>query len=355
VEHNHDYENACERYLLGELSEQEQAQLEEAYFADDARFERFLAVKDDMIDAYARGDLTGEKRARFEQHFLAGRPRRQRVTEAQEFIRAVSAASLNAAIVNVTPDASTESSNASWWRSTSNLFAFHSFVLRGAIAALLLVALAGSWLLVRQFQRQRVEGDRPQHEEAVRRQQEGKGGQTVAPPVNENSNDLARNNATNLSTNAPAANLNNARAPKRAAQPRIANQRSPNPLPAQVASLSLLPFISRDGSSSNSLLLSPDTRAVRLRLAFKEDSYNRYDLVLGTLDGDRVLQRRGLKARSDNGGKSVTLTVDPAVFRRQDYIVTLNGLTAEGKLETIGDYYFRVERSTPKTTSRPLQ
>ncbi len=355
MEHNHDHENTCERYLLGELSEQEQAQLEEAYFADDARFERFLAVKDDLIDAYARGDLTGEKRARFEQHFLAGGPRRQRVTEAQEFIRAVSAASLNAAIVKLTPDASTESSDASWRRSTSNLFAFHPFVSRGAVAALLLVALAGSWLLVRHFQRQRAGREQFQNQEAARRQQEGKGGQTVAPPVNENSNDLARNNATNLSTNAPAANLNNARAPKRAAQPRIANQRSPNPLPAQVASLSLLPFISRDGSSSNSLLLSPDTRAVRLRLAFKEDSYNRYDLVLGTLDGDRVLQRRGLKARSDNGGKSVTLTVDPAVFRRQDYIVTLNGLTAEGKLETIGDYYFRVERSTPKTTSRPLQ
>ncbi len=355
MEHNHDYENACERYLLGELSEQEQAQLEEAYFANDARFERFLAVKDDLIDAYARGNLTREKRERFEQHFLASEPRHQHVDEAKEFIRAVSAASLNAAIVNLTPDASTESSDASWRRSTSNLFAFHPFVSRGAVAALLLVAFAGSWLLVRHFQRQRAGREQLQNQEAARRQQEGKGGQTVAPPVNEDSPDLAHNNAPNLGTNTPAANLNNAPAPERAAQPRIANQRSPNPLPAQVASLSLLPFISRDGSSSNSLLLSPDTRAVRLRLAFKEDSYNRYDLVLGTLDGDRVLQRRGLKARSDNGGKSVTLTVDPAVFRRQDYIVTLNGLTAEGKLETIGDYYFRVERSTPKTTSPPPQ
>jgi hypothetical protein len=353
VEHNLDYDNACERYLLGELSEQEQAQLEEAYFANDALFERFLAVKDDMIDAYAREDLTREKRARFEQHFLASEPRRQHVDEAKEFIPAVSSASLNDAIVNVMPAASARSSDSSRGHSIVKHFALHPFVLRGAIAALLLVGLAGSWLLVRQFQRQRVEGDRPQHEEAARRQQEGKGGQTVAPPVNENSTDLARNNATNLATNPPAADLNNAPAPERAAQPRIANQRSPKPLPAQVASLSLLPFVSRDGNSSNSLLLSPDTRAVRLHLAFKEGSYNRYDVVLGTVDGDRVLQRRGLKVRSDNGGKSVTLTLDPAVFRRQDYIVTLNGLTAEGKLETIGDYYFRVEPSTPKTTSRP--
>jgi hypothetical protein len=347
VELNHDYENACELYLLGELSEEEREELEEAYFTDDGRFERFLAVKDDLIDAYARDNLTREKRERFEQHFLASEPRSQHVDEAKEFIRAVSASSLNAAIVNVTADASRESPEASWWRSTANLFAFHPFVLRGAAAALLLVSLAGLWLLVRQFQPHRVEGDRPQHEEAARRQQEGKGGQTVAPPANENSTDLARNNATNLGNNSPAANLNNAPAPERAAQSQSANQRSPMPLPAQIASLSLMPFASRDGNSSNSLQLSPDTRLVRLHLAFKEDSHRRYDVVLGTLEGDRVLQRRGLKARSDDGGKSVTLTLDPIVFRRQDYIATLHGLTADGRLETIGDYYFRVERSTP--------
>jgi hypothetical protein len=108
-----------------------------------------------------------------------------------------------------------------------------------------------------------------------------------------------------------------------------------------------VPFASRDGNSFNSLQLTPNTRTVRLRLAFKQDGYRRYEVVLGTVEGDRVLQRRGLKARSDNGGKSVTLTLDPIVFRRQDYIATLHGLTADGRLETIGDYYFRVERSTP--------
>jgi hypothetical protein len=37
------FEETCERYLLGELSEAEREQFEEAYFADDALFERFLA------------------------------------------------------------------------------------------------------------------------------------------------------------------------------------------------------------------------------------------------------------------------------------------------------------------------
>ncbi len=349
MEQNHDYERACERYLLGELSEQEQSQLEEGYFENDARFERLLAVKHDLIDAYARGDLTGDKRERFERHFLASAARRQHVDEAKEFISAVSANSLNEAIVNVTSNASTESSDALWWRSISKHFAFHPLVLRGAVVAIVLVALAGSWLLVRQVQQQRVEGDRPQHEEASRRPHEEKGGQTVAPPVNENSPELARNNATNLSNNRQPANSTIV------PQPGTVNKQSTQPSSAQVASVFLVPFSSRGDSDSNSLLLRPDTRAVRLHLALKGDDYRRYDVVMRTLEGEQVFHRRVRKARSSAAGKSVTLTLDPAVFRRQDYIATLNGLTAEGKLETIGDYYFRVERSPTKTTSRPPQ
>jgi hypothetical protein len=34
----------------------------------------------------------------------------------------------------------------------------------------------------------------------------------------------------------------------------------------------------------------------------------------------------------------------------QDYIVTLNGQTATGQTETIGEYYFRVERSPTQNT-----
>jgi len=349
VDCNHDYENACERYLLGELSEQEQAQLEEAYFADDARFERFLAVKDDLIDAYARGDLTAEKRARFEQRLLASEPRRQHVDEAKEFIRAVSAAALNEAIVNATPDELAEGSDVPWWHSISRHFAFQSLVLRGAVAALLLVALAGSWALVTRFQRQRAGSEQLRNQEAARSQQEGKGGQKVAPPINENSTDLARNNVTNLSTNRPPANST------LVPQPGTVNKQSTQPSSAQVASIFLAPFSSRGDSDSNSLLLRPDTRAVRLHLAFKGDDYSGFEVILRALEGEQVFHRRGLKARSSAAGKNVTLTLYPSIFRRQDYIVMLNGLTAEGKLETIGEYYFRVEQSTPKTTPRSPQ
>ena len=131
-------------------------------------FERFLVVKDDLVDAYARGDLIGQKRARFEQHFLASEPRRERVEAARGFIRAVTAASTN----TVTVDRNYRAHTAiSWWQSISKLFAGRPLVWQGALAVLLLVALAGSWLLVRQFQSRRSERERLQNEEAARRRQ----------------------------------------------------------------------------------------------------------------------------------------------------------------------------------------
>ena len=327
---NHEHENACERYLLGEMSEQEQAHLEESYFADDALFERFLAVKEDLIDAYARGGLTGQKRAQFEQHFLNSEPRRQRVEEAREFIRAVTAASTNAVAVNRRSATHTAPST-SWWQLILEYLTRRPLAWQGALAALLIVALAGSWLLVRRFQSQRA---------------------SVVPPVNENRSDLAGNKPTDLNGSPSPAIASNAPTPDRAQRPTPDKQ--PQPMPAQVASLFLSPFSPRDVTGSNSLILRPDTSAIRLHLALKRDDYRHYVAILKTLDGEQVLSRRGLKA----GGaaeKSVTITLDPSVLHRQDYIITLSGFTANGKLEAIGEYYFRVERSAPQSAPTPNQ
>lgn len=338
MEQIHDYDNACARYLLGELSELEQSQIEEAYFADDALFERFLAVKDDLIDAYARGDLAGQRRERFERHFLASQPRRQRVDEAKGFIRAVTAHSTETS--SVSTDELTQRSDSRWQRFVSKTFTLRPLVFRGAVAALLIAVLAGSWVLFARFQSIRAERQKLQSEEAAHRQQEEERARAVVLPVN-----------ADIRPTIPSVTPS----PDRAPQPKPANKQFPRPLPAQVASLFLLPFSPRDAIGSNSLLLSPGTQAVRLHLAFKGDDHRRYDVALRTLDGEQVLYRRALKASSSGSGKSVTLTLDPSIFRRQDYIITLSGLTADGKLEAIGDYYFRVERKAPQSTAPDRQ
>jgi hypothetical protein len=60
------------RYLLGELTEEECDELEEAYFATTDGFEELQAVEQELMDAYVAGELSPERRLRFESRQVSG-------------------------------------------------------------------------------------------------------------------------------------------------------------------------------------------------------------------------------------------------------------------------------------------
>jgi hypothetical protein len=73
------------RYLLGDVTEEQRARIEERCFTDHEFFEQTLAAEEQLIDDYLRNALGPAKRRRFEEHFLASPRRRARV----EFAAAV--------------------------------------------------------------------------------------------------------------------------------------------------------------------------------------------------------------------------------------------------------------------------
>jgi hypothetical protein len=73
------------RYLLGLLEEDEAERLDELSVTNDDFAWRLRAVENDMVDAYVRGHLSGEKLNRFESFYLATPRRRERV----EFAKAL--------------------------------------------------------------------------------------------------------------------------------------------------------------------------------------------------------------------------------------------------------------------------
>jgi CHAT domain-containing protein len=80
--------NTLRRYLLGELTQEEQlSPVEERLLAEDSFFEEFQLVKEDLIDQYVTQQLTPEDRRRFEQHFLVTAERREDVRHAQALSR----------------------------------------------------------------------------------------------------------------------------------------------------------------------------------------------------------------------------------------------------------------------------
>jgi hypothetical protein len=322
LDQTHDYENDCERYLLGSMSEQEQSQFEEQYFENDELFERFLAVKDGLIDAYARGQLRADIRPQFELHFLATEARMQRVEQARQFIKAINKSS------EAGPGVASSGNN-SWWQAMPLRIGLSPLVFQGALVLLIAVTLLGGFLWMRNL-RNRAEQARLLDP-----------GQQV-PPISTPS--LQSSPAVDEASPAIDDKRGNV-SPTPPPSPSPSTTRQPSqPAPAQFASLTLIPFAPRDGSGSNTLQLGPETRAVRLNLTFKNEEYRSYSVTLKTVAGEEVFRRRGLKLQSSAPGSFLSLTVDPALLTHQDYILTLSGLSKSGQTESLADYYFRVQR-----------
>src|SRR6187551_1497061 len=87
-------EEMCVSYLLGELSENDQERFEAAYFADDVFFDRYMAVKNELLDLYSRGELDAAKQEKVRKHFSATAPRRRQLADSQQFIDAVTSLSV---------------------------------------------------------------------------------------------------------------------------------------------------------------------------------------------------------------------------------------------------------------------
>ena len=75
------------RYLLGELTEAEQAGIENQIFSSKDFFNTLEAVEDDLIDDFARGRMTQAAKATFLQNYATSTERKQRIALAELMAR----------------------------------------------------------------------------------------------------------------------------------------------------------------------------------------------------------------------------------------------------------------------------
>jgi len=67
------------KYLLGDLSEEETARVERAFFADDEVFDRLEALDEALTEEYLAGSLDPAVRAKFDRRLEASPSRREKV------------------------------------------------------------------------------------------------------------------------------------------------------------------------------------------------------------------------------------------------------------------------------------
>lgn len=371
------------RYLLGEVSERERAQLEEVYFADDETFEQVLIAEEDLIDAYARGELSAEERTRFEKLLLASPRGRERVQFACVLVDAVSGARL------------AEAAPAATRSSQPSLFAAlraRSTTLRFALVAAALAAVIGiPWLLVerermrdelRQLRdehsalregtqelEQRVAAELTRNEElheqlesarARPMQSRGQGAETASqerPPRGDQPRGrIRRNNAViarrspdqprvpaTAVTNTPDATLSSA---ARHIMERLPSDgRTVTGLLGSV-SFDLTPGLVR-GGGANTLAVPDKTTFILLQLNLEAaSSHENYRAVIETVDGHEVWRADSVKPRRPaDAGESIELPAVPALdLPPGDYVLLLSGKRPGGSLEGVADYSFRVVR-----------
>ena len=85
------------RYLLGELTPEEQEAFELEYFRDDESFDLVQAADDDLLDGYVAGTLDAERSRRLREQLRASPFRRARVEAARAFRTALERAGRRAA------------------------------------------------------------------------------------------------------------------------------------------------------------------------------------------------------------------------------------------------------------------
>jgi methionine-rich copper-binding protein CopC len=128
-------------YLLEELPEKDMERFDDECFAQESRRTEIELVESDLIDAYLRGELTPERRQRFERNYLTPE-REERVIMAAALLRLIdqyNSASKSAAAVSPPEQTWAERSRAFW---SSRAWPFRT---AAAIATVAVIAFA-LWL-----------------------------------------------------------------------------------------------------------------------------------------------------------------------------------------------------------------
>jgi hypothetical protein len=283
---SHDYDDQrLIRYVLGTLNADETEALDELSMTDEDFAGRLRVVEDDLVDAYARGDLAADDRTRFESRCLSVPAARDRLRFAQTLAahqqRTGSAASPQ---LGGMTQASRQGRPPLLW----------------ALAAAASIALAvASYVAVG---RTRTPSPQPEGPSAVVKSQ-------PSPP----------------SAESPKASV-------------------PAQIDETVIAMVLMPP-TRGPGESPTLTIPGSATNVQIHLVLESDDFRSYEVALKGSKTDRTLWRSArLQSSASGANRIVPVTIDAALLNPERYTLDLSGYRDKGSGEIITSYTFRVIR-----------
>ncbi len=341
-------------YLLGSLSEAEAERLDELGFTDDDFAENLKAVENDLVDAFARGELAGAQLEKFESYYLATPLRRE---------KAIFAKNLQAFAKKTVETPTDENSNATaaapkaaperiGFFSKLTVFALSRPVLASGLAfAALAFLLLGGWLLIQNSERQNQTNiaqtkpdEAPRREQEPERQLEIERSTKPEPESARSNQDRARLETKIETGKTREQQLRAEPAEQRRRQRRLEKNRLADrakqiaaPRRLSVGAFVLLPPLR--GNHQVQTLSIPAQTAAAIGLQLEANDYIAYQAVLRSQADNRILWRSGKRAARNN---RFDIRVPARLLKPQIYTITISGVTDTGATEVFSDYSFRV-------------
>jgi hypothetical protein len=306
------------QYLLGDLPEEPQEQMEERLMTDDAVYEELRIQENELIDDFVRGNLPETEEEKFNRHFLCTSERRQKLRFAQALEKYIQAAA-------------TEMDDRTSFRQRIRAYLDSPALRIATAAALIVVVVGGSFALSHRL------------------------GQEVAELESETTSlqgrtqDLRSQLDTLNEANAKLTeSLGRERQSRVAAEQELSSLRRSRPAssnPTQVAYV-LQPGLLRDlGEQTQRVPISETTNLVKLQLDIGIDDYTSYRVVLHDAVGEELLVQNKLEAQPNEATAVVPIDLPASLIPHGDYHIRLTGRTGAGDFELVGRYHFRTTQT----------
>jgi anti-sigma factor RsiW len=319
-----DNEKLLTMYLLGSLPEEQRLQVEMEFLSDDHRYERLLALENELFYDYAQNKFSPGEREQFEKRFLSSELNRKRAMIASALTRKLSeSASVEATEKNVA-----DREPQRFWHSLKSYFVDQSAAMKVSLAASAIVTLALIWLIIGVV-RLRNEFDQIRAQQTVQEDRLRQQAQQERARADELDLRLKREMDENEMLQQDLSKMQ--------AQSAGHGQRI-----LSVISFVLAPSIARDQASGmKKLNLSPGAILLILKLKLKGGAeYKSYHATLLTVEGAERWSQDMLQAKRTGSGRSIDLELPAKTLAPGDYELRLKGYASDGTLEETGDYYY---------------
>ncbi|HKX31313.1 MAG TPA: hypothetical protein VJ302_26730 [Blastocatellia bacterium] len=317
------------QYLLGELSEAEQTEIETGYFSDPERFNQLLAVENDLIESYISGKLSPADRTRFERYYLTAPARRDQVEFFRTLAQAVELETDRTPVPPAVPEPATAATPAnSWWQAILAAFQGPKLAFGLTFAATILMLAAGGLWQVKQTARMRDQLAQIQSERVALEQREAELKRRIASQQQQNDQLVQelQNVQQKLSEPTPA----------------------PKPLPAMASFAWTMGRLSREtlpgDSALRALQIPPGTELVQLTFNLSSARYSHYQVAMQTLTGEELWSFGDLTASRSGSGAILKLRVPAELMQKGSYSLVISGDTPTTELVPIVEFHVEVTR-----------